>query len=225
MSVVEWARRHTPEAILIPTALATGTATVLTNVPEVFSLGQELGLGVMGVGYSYIAAYVFNWLVVTRPRGQALRDYYDATWADLTELTVTSSHIISRLQEWSREKHHDISGLPQLRRMLESIDWDGVVDTHEIYETVTDAARRHDRAYSAILPVMQHFEPTITAKLAALNDVTIRNTLEVLLDQERTIDTLQDRYGVRDVALGLWLLQEKGDQLSDAMMRSKHRPT
>ncbi len=71
--MLSWARRHIPEALLIPAGVGALSVSVLSDIDEVVPWGHELGIAISQLGFAYIGAYAFNWLVVERPRAKALK--------------------------------------------------------------------------------------------------------------------------------------------------------
>jgi len=66
--VLSWTRRHIATLLLIVTGLAAGAVTALSDIDEVVPWGHELGIGVSQLAFAFVGAYIFNWLIVERPR-------------------------------------------------------------------------------------------------------------------------------------------------------------
>jgi len=185
--MLAWVERHTPTAILIPTALATGTATALTNVPEVVSFGQELGLGVMGIGYSHTAAYIFNWLVVERPRAMALRGYYLASWVHLVELAnvpVKMIDLVYGLGPLDRVARHadDATDQLSLKAQLAATDYEELAKKDlEHPRFIARILQDQQEAYEKLAPIINIFEPRVAVAITALHGHGIHRRLDQLL--------------------------------------------
>jgi hypothetical protein len=82
-------------------ALATTTAVVITalgDVPEKVPFGHELGIFVSAFAYAYVGAWIFNWVIVTRPRSAQLRDIYRVTWRALSVAAWDGYYLVRDLQ-------------------------------------------------------------------------------------------------------------------------------
>jgi hypothetical protein len=224
MSVVEWARRHTPEAILIPAGLCTGTATALSNVPEIVPFGQELGLGVMGVGYSYIAAYIFNWLVVERPKAKAFRGHYEAAWSELSELMGTPPYMIKAVYQLAGcdELKTSVESVEELQDVLSRIDLAKFeVDRFEKDNALAMLEKYHQNAYRTLAPILYGFEPQVSVAVVHLGAAKIH---ENIANMKQTVSwsKMLIEYGM--LAKNLYQYQEAGRQLRQALADSSYTP-
>ncbi len=221
--MLDWVRRNSPTAILIPTALAAGTATALTNVPEVLPFGQELGLGVMGVGYSYIAAYIFNWLIVERPKAQALKDHYDATRQELINLAREPAGIGLLLTMTTEDSSADLLADGATRQHIEDalsrVDWTSDPFFAEIAETFDDLIKRQQKLHDALAPFLHHFDAKVSAAIGAMNSEGIRNVMRVIADHP---DTITQSYIHQVLADSLVSYQRAGRRLGLALIEAKH---
>ncbi len=221
MSVVQWARRHTPTAILIPTALATGTATALTNVPECVPFGQELGLGVMGVGYSYIAAYIFNWLVVERPKAKALKGYYAAAKDNLRGMALLPSDMVRQFCFLARTEDQGFDGADQdtLEEILGSIDWPTESQKSDLATVFKRLLRRHEKRYEALVPLLNQFDPAVSVAITSMHAEGITSYLEILAVRPLDLDNAAMQ---RFVAESLVDYQQAGRRLGRILLEAKH---
>lgn len=70
----------------------------LQNVPERWPFGYEIGITVSAVAYAYIGAWIFNWVIVTRPRAKELRDIYRLAWPMLSLAANDGYQLVRDLQ-------------------------------------------------------------------------------------------------------------------------------
>jgi hypothetical protein len=81
-------------------AIASATAisvTGLQRIPEAFPGGYQVGVFVSSVGFAYVGAWVFNWVIIERPRAQQLRDIYRISWTALRVAARDGHHLIEEL--------------------------------------------------------------------------------------------------------------------------------
>src|SRR4051794_22912091 len=92
-----WAHRPVDQLLLAVAGIAALAVTVLSDIDEVVPWGHELGIGVSQLCFAYVGAYIFNWLIVERPRARALRGYYAAARDLLVDFASMPSIVVSDL--------------------------------------------------------------------------------------------------------------------------------
>ncbi|MCH9729622.1 MAG: hypothetical protein K0U84_08110 [Actinomycetia bacterium] len=85
---------------LILTAAFAAVAGVawLQNIPERWPFGYEVGIIISAVAYAYIGAWIFNWVIVSRPRAKLLRDIYQLAWPMLSLAANDGYRLVRELQ-------------------------------------------------------------------------------------------------------------------------------
>jgi hypothetical protein len=73
------------------------TVTLLQEVPQKFPGGHAIGVAVAAVAYAYTGAWIFNWVIVTRPREKQLRDIYPLVWSALSFAAMDGEYLVRDL--------------------------------------------------------------------------------------------------------------------------------
>jgi hypothetical protein len=218
--VLERVKRHG----LIPTALAVGSATFLSDVPEFWPLGQEIGIAVMGLGYSYIAAHIFNWLVVERPRAEEYRAHYRASVLSLHRLATVPPIMIYAVfaESGMAQNKWEADSPEEIADALKRIDW-GYFDvhSHDLFASMRRAIEQHREAYKAVIPFLSKFEPRVSAAIARLDSAGIH---EYLRDVEAAPRFMTDAGNQIFLARKLFEYQHLGDELRNALGDSRFMP-
>lgn len=75
------------EAVLLTASAATVLmVSLLAEVPETVSFGHEVGLVAGGLAFACLGAWIFNYVIVVRPRHQDKERAYEATWEVLNHI-------------------------------------------------------------------------------------------------------------------------------------------
>jgi hypothetical protein len=123
--VLHWARGHIPEALLIPAGVGAVSGTALSDIDEWWCPGHEIGIGVSQLSFAYIGAYIFNWLIVERPRAKALRGYYAAAWSKLVSIAAYPRDLVRTLSAMAdpTKRPKESANHEELIELLPLIDW------------------------------------------------------------------------------------------------------
>ncbi|OCB34278.1 hypothetical protein A5676_02440 [Mycobacterium malmoense] len=73
------------------------TVTALQEIPEKFRGGHAIGVVVAAVAYAYVGAWIFNWVIVRRPRAKQLREIYRLVWPALSFVAMDGDFLVRDL--------------------------------------------------------------------------------------------------------------------------------
>lgn len=83
---------------LLATASITAIAvTCLQRIHEIIPFGYEVGVFVAAVAFAYVGAWVFNWVIIERPRARRLGDIYRIAWPALSIAAWSGHNLIMEL--------------------------------------------------------------------------------------------------------------------------------
>jgi hypothetical protein len=90
-----WVQRLLNDKFLVAVAAAVaGTVTALEDVPEIVPWGHPLGTALSWVAYAYVGAWIFNWVIITRPRDEHLRAIYRVAWPALSRVAKDGWYLV-----------------------------------------------------------------------------------------------------------------------------------
>jgi hypothetical protein len=226
--VLPWARRHIPEVLLILTGIAAGAVTVLSDVNETVPWGHEFGIGVSQLAFAYVGAYIFNWLIVERPRAQALRGYYRAAWPYLSNLSHNPTMLILRLQELADEKRRVVPDDQDVLGLTESV---GMIPWARLDEERPRAMRvfsslisKHRDSYESLIPILNNFDPSVAVSVSALNTLFNRRILPRLGDADWVHENMPDPVWHSALASHAFEYYAAGENLLTALRESSFTP-
>ena len=220
--MLAWIKRLTRQPGFKPTALVTLAVTFLSDVPEFFPLGQELGITVMGVGYSYIAACIFNVVIVEIPRAKELQELYRAAKPSLHRLGAAPSMMINgvfaytgkALDKWEADSPEEIA------EALAHADWDALEARGlRLYDGIRSSVDTHQEAYAVLIQWLGQFEPSVRTAIVHLGAARVHE--DTALPNQVFTSVMKGRYG-EQFARRLFAYQQSGDELREAMRRSPH---
>jgi hypothetical protein len=119
----------------------------------------------MGVGYSYIAAFIFNLLVVEWPKAKAFRGHYEAAWSELSELMGTPPYMIKAVYQLAccDELKTSVGSVEELQDVLSRIDLAKFeADRFEKDNALAMLEHYHHNAYRSLTPILYGFEPQVS---------------------------------------------------------------
>ncbi|WP_166532148.1 hypothetical protein [Blastococcus xanthinilyticus] len=180
--------------------------TILSDVPERFSFGHELGIGASGLGFAYLTGWIFHWLAVELPRRQALQRLYSAVALDVTNIsrlgdvfahwiffhgnaTMPTLHddgdVGHAVNVYGPEGELFIGLREAFNQILSSI---GTIAT--ITTLLEETGVKTDHSYEALRPFLSLMEPEVAAALAETHAALsiIRNKLSQAPIRSGTIE-------------------------------------
>ncbi len=214
-------RRHLPEALLIPFGLGAIIVTLLSDVDEIFDLGEESGILVSEICFAYVGAYVFNRLIVERPKAQAIRGYYRAAWSDFMELALGPSDIVGTFTTFAapHERIERGVGFTELKEILSSTPWQTLGQAPlNLVASIVDKQRL---AYDRLVPLLNNFEPEVSVAMAALNASAALTYIQQIRDSP---DMMSVEGVPAHLAVQLVDYQMHGRRLAEALERSRYIP-
>ncbi|SES67225.1 hypothetical protein SAMN04488546_0056 [Geodermatophilus poikilotrophus] len=220
--MLAWAKRHIPEALLIPAGLGALTVTTLSDIDEVVPWGQELGIGVSELAFAYVGAYIFNWLIVERPRAKALQGYYVAAGTELEELVYSPVQIVQHLFLICNPAIDapTSTSADNLERLLSSVNW-AEMDKQGMHpeKFLGYIVESYKSAYQSLAPILNNFEPPVSVAIAQLNAQEIHRILKYLFDHPSaaSMGNMQDIF-----VDALVRYQRAGLRLAQALEESRY---
>ncbi|MCZ2857423.1 hypothetical protein [Blastococcus sp. VKM Ac-2987] len=170
-----WIKDHAPEALLVAAGIGVGVVSAFSDVGEVVPWGHEVGIAAGGLGFSYLAAYIFNWLVVVRPRAAALRSFYEATWFSLCNIAMNAPKMVDDLEFLADQLHSKPVTVDYLRDVCSRIGFGDLLTPPQVNvrQVIQDRLKWHSDEYRKIEPILHAYEPAVSAALAEVNGATI----------------------------------------------------
>ncbi len=220
--MIAWARRHLPEAFLVPAGIAAGTVSLLSDVEEWYGLGEETGIIVSQVSFAYVGAYLFNLLIVERPKRKALEGYYEAARGSLLSLALNPAHMVNMLSF-----HADVDSRPQygatleqLEDIISKIDWAKMpkADARILFKGLLSG---HEKAYERVVGLLNQFEPAVSVSIAEMHAEQISGLLSALASFPETLKGWPMR---SEFAQVLFSYQQAGQRLGRALLESRRMP-
>jgi hypothetical protein len=199
--------------------------TVLSDLDEKVPWGHELGIGVAQLAFAYVGAYIFNWLIVERPRAKAkaLEGYYRAAWNDLTSMASTPAGMVMVLAmlAGSAEMPKHGASKEQLLRILSRGPWTSPQEHTGITSALRQSMATDAALYSRLLPLLGQFDPSVSVAIAAMNPAALNNWLNIAASAP---SMLAGKAMQGLIAQGVAEHQEAGRRLANALAEAKHAP-
>ena len=225
--MLAWAKCHVPEALLIPAGIGAVAVTALSDIPEVVPWGHELGVGVSSLALAYVGGYIFNWLIVERPRARALRGFYLAANASLSSIANMPSNTMGALYMLAEHPHVSIPLPPDdftqddVRRWVLQIEWNPFSTVYK--NSLLELAEVRRLAHESLMPLLGFFEPEVSAAIARTS-AAARVHLE-LAEMLNHPDSIVMSAWRERLALHLYWYHQAGASLKMALSQSEYTPS
>ncbi len=230
--MLAWARRHIPEALLIPAGIGAGAVTVLSDIDELVPWGHELGIGVSQLAFAYVGAYIFNWLVVERPRAAALRGYYAAAWNNLMFLVRQPVVLVPLLYGFAGmvDPPPENPDPETLLEVVARIPWEDLDEISNSKEGAESGARfmfqavieQYRQAYESVAPIANFLEPQVAVAIANLHASPIHQYLARFAQRQGYLAVMANRQSQANLVQFLHEYLEAGSALLQVLKESRY---
>jgi hypothetical protein len=218
--VLPWARRHVPEALLIPAGASALTVTALSDIDEVAPWGHEFGIGVSQLAFAYIGAYIFHRLIVVRPRERQMRQYYEASQGLLFGFALFPQHSVSVIFDVQYDSPNMLDGgsTEALQPLFASLR---KLPAEYVERTLSGLYEAHEAQYAGLAPLLGFFDPEVSVKVAALHAATFPGLAEYY---SRNLMNLDAGWTQSQLADALVKYQKAGKALGEELLRAELMP-
>jgi hypothetical protein len=168
LSFVRWSRSHPPEVLLVPASACALVVTALSDITERAPFGHELGIGASSVAFAYIGGYIFNWLVVVRPRNQSRKAYYKALRLPLGTIAMDGANLLSDL-----EHVKSVCAKIEMRELL-------TPPQYNARKLLRERITWHRHEYARVQPLLQSFKPDVSVAITEVVASTLLLVMENL---------------------------------------------
>lgn len=168
-----WVQRLLNDKLLLAiAAIAAGIVTLLEDTPAIFWLGHQLGTAVSWVAYAYIGSWIFNWVIVSRPRSAHLRAIYQVAWPALSRVSKDGYYLVRDLAYMADPEAETLPEDADIREIVNKINANAP-PPHTLGNRPIDLIRKRieDRntALGSVSGLLNFAEPDLLVLLAKVN--------------------------------------------------------
>lgn len=145
------------------------SVTALDEIPEKVTFGHEVGLLLGGLAYAYLGAWIFNWVIVVRPRAQQLRDIYRVSWEALGIAAWAGYDLIAELAWLAQVDELKDPGEYDVDELCLRIPFGVLVDGVDWVESLNSLMRTRNARLQSVAPFLAHAEHEVLTRLAEVN--------------------------------------------------------
>ena len=215
-----------PKSWLYVALILAITITTLSDIEEAFCFGEscaghELGTFFSELAFAFVGAYIFNWLIVERPKAKALKGYYAAAKDNLRGMALLPSDMVRQFCFLARTEDQGFDGADQdtLEEILGSIDWATESQRSDLATVFKRLLRRHEKRYEALVPLLNQFDPAVSVAIANVHAEGITSYLEIFAASPMALDNAAMQ---QFVAESLVDYQQAGRRLGRTLLEAKH---
>jgi hypothetical protein len=143
--------------------------TALQRIPEVFAGGYEVGVFVAALAFAYVGAWIFNWVIIERPRTAQLRDIYRVSWPALSLAAWDGYYLIKELAWMAKVDELKEPAEYDVQQLCSRIPWGVYIDGVDWRDSLNNHLDIRNARQQAIAPFLAHAEHHLLTILAELN--------------------------------------------------------